>query len=78
LSIVFDYAFEKSHAADNVDCINDLSYLVDGGLVQALTYVYKDLSRQMIVDGQKVDRSLAALCKTCLSVFEEIPSGKFI
>ncbi len=74
LSVVFDYAFEKS-AIEGSDCTNDLTYLVEGGLVEALCHVYKILSRQMIVDGQKVDRSLAALCKTCLSVFEEIPSG---
>jgi hypothetical protein len=76
LSVVFDYAFEKNCAIESSDGINDLTYLVKGGLVESLTLVYKALSRQMIVDGQKVDRSLAALCKTCLSVFEEIPSGQ--
>jgi hypothetical protein len=76
LSVVFDYAFEKN-PTEGSDCNTDLSYLVEGGLVDALTHMYKTLSRQMIVNGQRVDRSLAALCKTCLSVFEEIPSGQF-
>ena len=53
----------------------ELHYLLEGGLVKATVRVYKNLSRQMIVEGRAVDRSLAALCKMCLSLCEEVPSG---
>ena len=43
--------------------------------MRALAHIYKTLSRQMIVEGRDIDRSLAAICKTCLSVFEEMPTG---
>ena len=78
LSIIFEYAFERNCENEGSGGSKELKYLLDGGLVKAMARVYKTLSRQMIVEGKKVDRSLAALCKTCLSIFEEVPTGIWI
>ncbi len=78
LNIIFEYAFERNRINVTNDGETEISYLLRCGLVKTMTRVYKILSQQMIIDGNKVDRALAAFCKTCLSIFEELPEGFFV